>query len=345
MIGGICRGKAKNVIDYLFRSKSDRTQSRGQILGGTMLASDKEDLLRQCEYLARLRPDISPEVYHGFFSAAPGEHLSDLQMLRIGQIFAEELGIENFIVIRHDDGAMDHGHLLGTRVTSDGRVVREHLREFRKVERAMRRAEREFSLQRVPNPPRPRNKHGRLPQPTRITDAERDMQRRGQESIKTQLRNLIDDAIRQGYRHNAVLVLLQRQGFTPDVTRFRNGRPVSISFVHQATGKRFPAYKLGRDYSTREFMSRIGGLTHGLTNFRPERIKPYDAKAAWRRICRSLDQERQQRSTWDVLRSLFVRSRSFSTSSASAHGCWSAARTRSTVGRAVSRPGGRAPHQ
>ena len=295
MIAGVHKGSDfAGIFGYLlFKGKGANPEPRGQILLGPAGADTAEELIAHFQGLQRLRPDVANPVHHVHVSLAPGETLTILQWLAIAEAIAETMrwGVGHLAVIGHGETHCQHIHIVGTPL-SEGRVYPEQFRDHRLVMKCLRRFEVEFGLRRVPSPTSPRNRYGRVPQPERRSNRERQMAQR-KPSQKDLLRQAIDEVIAAGYRKGAVLLEMKRRGYEPFVV-FRGSVPVGVSWRDLKTNRKCSGARLGTAYSGVNFFNRIGGLhgeASGLDSFNPDRVPTYDAAWRWENvILRRIDQ-------------------------------------------------------
>lgn len=292
MIGNLTKMSSPAVlVRYLFRSKEHPGESRGCLLGGTVVVGNESDLIGHFEWLGRLRPDVSSGdwIYHLSISFPPGEYADPDRKLEVARYVCAAMKWPSWVAVEHLHKT-DHLHVMAARISPSGVVSRDLLRSYRVIERALRSLEIKYGYTRVPSPARPRNIHGRLPRPTRITNRERQMAREGKQAEKQRLRDAIDEVIAAGFKKGAVLIEMKRRGYEPHTT-WRSGHPIGICWQHIESGHRFPGGRLGTEYSGKRFFERIGGF-HGeisdgstLGNIR---IVPYDTKKRWAVILRNL---------------------------------------------------------
>jgi hypothetical protein len=160
VIAGLHKGSDfAGLIRYVFFGRGGKGELRGQLLGGTVLAGNVDELIAHFEALKRLRPDVTNPVHHVHISLAPDETLTVLQWLRVAETISEVMRWGNYAVVGHADTDCVHIHIVGTRI-SEGRVFSEQLRDQRLVMKCLRKFEVEFGLRRVETPTSPRGKHG-----------------------------------------------------------------------------------------------------------------------------------------------------------------------------------------
>lgn len=269
MIGGIEKGSDfTGLIHYLFDGRSRGSVGRGILLGGTVLDASgcPDELIDAFARIRGTRPDIERPVMHVWASCAEGESLDGAAWLWIGQNLADRFGTDAWIAVGHDDSRCAHAHFAFSRIRWDGSVAREFLRDFRIVESVMAEAEARFHLQVAPRPARSPGPHGRTPQRHRASNRENRIPRGRRPSMKTTLRQAIQDCEAAGHRGYRLLLALQALGWTSDVT-WRHSRPVGLVWRHES-GFAIGSRRLGDAYRAPAFFRRIGGLP-GMQGGRP----------------------------------------------------------------------------
>jgi hypothetical protein len=293
MIAGLTKmAEAAPLVRYRLRAKSGSGEWRGYILGGTLVVGGEEDLIAHFDWLCRLRPDVRNPIEHGWISLAPGEWADPSRELEMAATFAETKGWGAYVVVKHQDSANSHFHMIGTRVHPDGRVSREHLREFRRIEKILRSMEIQYGYRRVESPRRPRSVHGRSEGP-KATNREKKVAQRGKATRKQALREELQAVLAAGFRKGGVLLEMNRRGWEPNTT-WRDGHPIGVCWREVSTGFTIPASRLGvKELSGKRFFALIGGLdgeyTGGSRIVDPERIKPFDFDRHWQGVLRKLD--------------------------------------------------------
>jgi hypothetical protein len=197
MIGKLTKGNGFGpLLSYLFR-KTASGMERATLLGGTLAGESIADLRRELEAISRLRRATQKPVRHLSISLRPGEHLSMEEWLLVAQRVVREMGWDSYCVIQHHDQPHEHIHIVASRIRADGSLAREVLRDFRKVEAALRVLEEQFGLEPVASPTR----SGRIHQKERLNSTrprgkERALaERTGLPTIKQKIRLVVDQSI------------------------------------------------------------------------------------------------------------------------------------------------------
>lgn len=271
MIGGLSKLTGDHVgtlINYLIRSKVAGGTDRGRVLGGTILADTRMDIIHSFRALLDMHPGVVSPIQHIWASARRGEPFDDAAKLWVGEQLAARFGWDAWVCISHSgpDVPTPHVHYVGSRCRWDGTVAREFLRDYRLVEDVMVAAEVKFGLSAAPRADRPPAPHGRTRAASRSTNREGNLAKGGRLSRKADLRQQIEQRIEKGLRGYRLLMDLQEASWTPDL-RWKNGRPSSITW-HHASGFSISGRSLGESFRVGPFLRRIGGIP-GISGNRP----------------------------------------------------------------------------
>lgn len=146
MIAKIIKGKGfRGALSYLMRAGCST------LIGGNMAGSTPRELAAEFGQFRKLRPRLTKAVVHIPLSAHPQDRqLSDTELAAIAEELAVELGYAEspHVVIRHNDTAHQHAHLLLCRIDRDGKAVSDS-NDFRRAELALRRIERTYGLRQL----------------------------------------------------------------------------------------------------------------------------------------------------------------------------------------------------
>lgn len=147
MIAKAIKGRGfRGVLEY------DLSKEQGRVIDTNMSGATARELAKEFGEIRKLRPKLGKAVLHVSLSAAPGEHLNDVQWKQIAARYLQGMGLDDnqYIVTRHNDTEHEHIHLLVNRVRFDGDVTSDS-HDYRRHETLMRAIERDFDLQRVPS--------------------------------------------------------------------------------------------------------------------------------------------------------------------------------------------------
>lgn len=146
MIGKLIKGRgARGLLDYLFAPEDQKGDLRPSvnIVGGTFAGRDPREISAEFAALHNLRPQLSVHVIHEALRLPEGDaELSDETWSSIAEMWATEMGIENYVAISHSDG---HIHIAGSRLNCDGSVVSDQ-HDYKRSEAAIRKIELAFDL-------------------------------------------------------------------------------------------------------------------------------------------------------------------------------------------------------
>lgn len=168
MIAKLTKGTGfRGATEYLLR------QERGAIIGGNMAGLTPRELAHEFGQLRKLRPTLGKAVAHFSLSLPPDDRRPDdtewaaiaKRFLKEMKFLDEETGLNcPFVVVRHDDTAHHHIHILTSRIgfsDAGGVVVVPDQNDFRRAEAAVRRIEAEHGFRAVPAPTKKTNHNKR----------------------------------------------------------------------------------------------------------------------------------------------------------------------------------------
>jgi hypothetical protein len=145
MIAKAIKGKGfRGALEY------DLSKEEGRVIDTNMNSDGARELAAEFGAIRKLRPGLSKAVLHVSLSAAPGEHLTDSQWIKIGQRYLNGMGLDRnqYIITRHTDTEHEHIHLLANRIQFDGAVTSDS-QDYRRHEILMRAIERDLGLRQV----------------------------------------------------------------------------------------------------------------------------------------------------------------------------------------------------
>ena len=146
----ICNGKARSfgpqLVHYLVKSDKNDTSE--------VLFLSREKTL--AEEIAHMEADArgsrcKKPLYHAQVRSQDGEHLTQQQMLRAANIYAEEMGFVGlpYAAVLHRFKGHDHLHIVWGRIDPETGHARDYKNDYAKQEKAARRMEEEFGLART----------------------------------------------------------------------------------------------------------------------------------------------------------------------------------------------------
>lgn len=263
MIGKLTKGNEFGpLLSYLFR-KTSTGMERGTLLGGTLAGESIADLRRELQSISRLRGNTRKPVRHLSIALRPGEHLAKENWLLVARQLAQEMGWDSYGVVQHHDRDHEHIHIVASRVRADGSLAREVLRDFRKVEGALRILEDQFGLEPVPSPIRSGRIHQRADQNTsRPRGRERALAERTRApTIKQRIRSLVDQSIESACRCQGArpfpqfLEELRTLGVSSSLN-IRGARVTGITFEFE--GEPMKGSDLGKPYGFTNLAKTLG---------------------------------------------------------------------------------------
>lgn len=147
MIGNLIKGRgARGLMNYLTGTHDHNGEERERvaIIGGTFTGSPDE-IVAQFGQLHDLRPRLGTHVVHNSLNPPEDEReISDEEWNDIATEWAQRMGFEGYVVVRHDD----HVHIAASRIKLDGSVVSDS-KDFTRSEDIIRDLERKHGLQQL----------------------------------------------------------------------------------------------------------------------------------------------------------------------------------------------------
>jgi hypothetical protein len=240
---------------------------RHRIIGGNMSGRTPRELAGEFEAVRRQRPSISKPVHHVSLSAAPGERLTVEQWRGIVEKYVKGMGFTNspYVVVQHRDTAIDHVHILTSRVDVRGRVIKDSF-EKRRAEEIMREVEREYGLK-----PVAMSREVERAAPKR-GEAET-FERTGRLSAKMSLQGRVERALKGGPMAAEFIERLERSGVSVVPYLQGSGRVSGVSF--RQGEELMKGSDLGRGFSW-------GGLLRRGLDYDAERDREA-IEGAWKR--------------------------------------------------------------
>ena len=119
-------------------------------LTGTVDGETPRELAAEFRAVRQLRPDVERAVFHASLSAPIGERLSDEQWVAVSEQYLARMGFQDspYVVVRHQDQAHEHVHVIASRIDVHGRVVSDAHDHYR-GQQVLRELERAHGLTRV----------------------------------------------------------------------------------------------------------------------------------------------------------------------------------------------------
>jgi hypothetical protein len=145
MIAKAIKGKGfRGALEY------DLSKEEGRVIDTNMNGDGARELAAEFGAIRKLRRGLSKAALHVSLSAAPGEHLTDSQWIKIGQRYLNGMGLDRnqYIITRHADTEHEHIHLLANRIQFDGNVTSDS-HDYRRHEILMRAIEHDLGLRQV----------------------------------------------------------------------------------------------------------------------------------------------------------------------------------------------------
>lgn len=130
-------------------------KDRAEILWYNQCFGNRQELIRQLNEVARLKPNFSERVLHISLSLPPGERLAKSNLVNLAADCARSLGFDKhqYLTILHKDTQQQHLHLVANRIGFDGHTVSDSYSHGRMADYC-RDAERRLGLRQELGPRR-----------------------------------------------------------------------------------------------------------------------------------------------------------------------------------------------
>lgn len=260
MIGKTSRGAGfRGVLNYVFGPGKHDKSDRAVLLGGSMAGWEPRGLAREFGELRALRTDCKNPVKHLSFSVPAGEHLTDDQWLQVAAGKATQEGWDTWCLVRHDDEPHDHVHMVASRITQDGQLIREEGFDVQKTEQICREFEIRFGLEQVQSPKRSAagkkipTERDHVKGPT--TNERRTMERTQERSIRVNLQVEIQvvmastpaswDEFREALGERGILLHATQKG----------GKITGLTY--EMNGERMKGSDLGKSFAAKQITEQL----------------------------------------------------------------------------------------
>jgi branched-subunit amino acid transport protein AzlD len=249
MIGNQTKGKSfRGLLDYL------ENKEQSSLIGGNMFGTNARELAREFRLSRQLNPEAEKVVHHVSLSLSPGEELDNDTWCLVADKYIEEMGYtaNQYAIYRHSDRNHDHIHICASRISlDDGKITRDSW-EYVRSEKIIRQLELEYGLQETLSSKEKLNRAPSYGQQRRIEREQLEYEHGlrntpPQQSIKTQLIELIDRAIVDKPTMPRLVERLQLQGVEVRHGLTRNGKSKGISYSWN--DQKFSGTSLGPAYT------------------------------------------------------------------------------------------------
>jgi hypothetical protein len=240
---GLCR----YVLDI---KKGSKGEKEAEVIGGNMAGESYSDVMSQFAAVRRIRPDIKRPVWHCSLSFPPGEKLNNGTLANIADEFMKAMDFSNecpFVVIKHNDKAHNHIHIVASRIGLDGTVWSSRLDVFRALKITQVLEER-FNLTKTLG-------FNENAERKNLKFSERQMEARtGEAPPKLQLQEIIDEIVATKPTVVDFCEYLEASGVEVRANLAHTGRLNGFSFL--VNGVAFKGSNLGKVYTWGQLKDR-----------------------------------------------------------------------------------------
>lgn len=247
MIAKLTKGTGfRGVLAYLLEGKKGEPREHALIIGSNMASESPRRLAQEFGVLRRLRPAVGRAVCHASISLAPEDRkLTNDEFSFIAKRFLAGMGYDDcpFIVVRHEDTAHQHIHVLVSRITAGGGVVADG-HDYQRAEKIMRELEQVYLLRSPAD----------LPATRKAThDAVNKPNHKGNE-MKNEIKHAVEEAIKESSDFKQFISGCKARGVQPTV--HLSGKRV-CGFAFRKGPLRVKGSELGRTFSWDAIRQRL----------------------------------------------------------------------------------------
>jgi hypothetical protein len=235
----------RGALQYVFDIGPRATGSKEpEIVAGTMAGLDPQALAKEFSLVRQRRPDIGRPVWHCSLALPAGERMGTDEWRDVVVSFIKHMGFPRltpYVAVRHSDTPHDHVHIVGSRISMDGKVWLGQW-EAKKAIQATQELERTHGLTLTAG-------LGDVRAEKKLTSNEINMSvRTGQEPPRLALQRLIDEVVKTKPGAVEFAEKLQCAGVEvrPNVAS-GTGRMNGFSFSYQ--GIPFKGSDIGKAYT------------------------------------------------------------------------------------------------
>ena len=253
MIQKVINGKGfRGVLDYLFHGTKKTSPYRGNLIASNMAGKTPRQLAKEFGTLRKMRPTLGKAVAHISISLSPEDrHLTDIEFSAVAETYLDQMGFDDcpFVVIRHDDTPnYQHIHIVASRIKTSGECVSDS-HQYRRGEAVMRLLEQQFALKPVkPSKEAPAKAPSRKELALKKTT--------GGNTMKQELRNLIDEAIQSSNSVSQFLAYLEKIGIFVH-PHIQGGRISGLIYEWKTKKAKFKGSDLGKKYTWQGIQNEV----------------------------------------------------------------------------------------
>jgi hypothetical protein len=136
-------------------------EKKASVLNYNYCYGNKKELIEQFNDVKMLNQKVTRTVAHIIISFAPGDKVSDNQMVEISSKLALKMGFDKhqYLAVKHNDTPThNHLHIVLNRISFEGKTLSDS-NNYKKIAEFCREMELEYKLQQVLSPSRFLSKH------------------------------------------------------------------------------------------------------------------------------------------------------------------------------------------
>lgn len=218
------------------------------------------ELAKEFGAVRALRPNLGEAVYHVSLSVRREEQLSAAKWDEIANKYLAGMGFKDnqFVLIRHHDTPThDHVHIIGNRITRDGKEVVTDSHNYKRSAQVIQAIEREYGLKMDARTPQEVDRHA--PTHNELMKFERT----GEISTKMRMQGMIDQAAQGQPTMTEFIRRLEVNKIQVVPNLQSTGRVAGLSY--ELDGKKMKGSDLGKNYTMQGIQQKLG------VNYEPSR--------------------------------------------------------------------------
>ncbi|MCV9387488.1 relaxase/mobilization nuclease domain-containing protein [Reichenbachiella sp. ABR2-5] len=246
----------KGLMNYLTQEDKNH-ESLGDNMGDLPTDQQLEAMICVSDQNQRLQK----KVFHGSLSLPIGERLTNDRWKEVAHDFMDHMGYSDapYAIIKHNDRDHEHIHIIGSRVSYNGKTVSDSF-SYREAVDFARITEVMLGLKEVPSPDWGKGEKNKS---SKEIHAERKHAKgKGDKLVKTQIKDAVQECLKKT-RGSSL------KQFTVNFKKELNGRGVKMHFhshaksgevyglSYQMGDKVFKASQLGKTYQNKQMQESI----------------------------------------------------------------------------------------
>jgi hypothetical protein len=237
-------------INYILASH-DHARRKRQLVAvvASSIGRTASIAARSLKAVEKLRPNLKRHLYHVSIAVPPEERsLQNSEWARIGKSWCSGMGLENYLIVRHDD----HIHIVTSRIRLDGSAASD-CNDYRRSELLLRQIEQQFELKRTQSSHLLDNERRRTHRRTRTMPEAFAISQDCGVAHKDYVRDSIDQALTEGCTPADIHLRLADCGIKMTA---KVSSPKGSSAQYLYRGRTYSSKSLGHGYNLESLRAR-----------------------------------------------------------------------------------------